>query len=74
MSETEGPRFQLIRQIACCRYGFCFEEAKYWAIWDGMITITRAMLATKRPVCRTHRDAIEGKAWNEVSEDFRTNL
>jgi hypothetical protein len=74
MSETEGPRFQLIRQVACCRYGFCFDEAKYWAIWDGMITITRAMLATKRPVCRAHRDAIEGKAWTEVSEDFRTNL
>lgn len=73
MSETPGPRFQLVGEDICCRFGYCFEEAKYWAIWDGMMSITRVTLTTKRAVCPSHRNAIEGKGWNEVSEDFRTN-
>jgi hypothetical protein len=73
MSETTGPRFQLICEHSDCMFGYCFEDAKYWAIWDGRLTVTRVTFTTKRAVCGTHRDAIEGKAWNEVSEDFRTN-
>jgi hypothetical protein len=73
MSETTGPRFRLIGENTHCMFRYCFENAKYRAIWDGRITITRVTLTTERAVCRTHRDAIEGKRWNEVSEDFRTN-
>jgi hypothetical protein len=54
-------------------FGYCLEKAKYWAIWDGMLIITKATFTTKRPVCGTHRDAIKDKAWNKVREDFRTN-
>jgi hypothetical protein len=74
MSESTGPRFRLICEDAGdCMFRYCFENAKYWAIWDGTITMTTVTFTTKRAVCRTHRDAIEGKRWNEVSEDFRTN-
>jgi hypothetical protein len=74
LSEGNGPKFRLICEDAGdCRVRYCFENAKYWAIWNGTRTSTRVTLTTKRAVCRTHRDVIEGKPWNEVSENFRTN-
>jgi hypothetical protein len=74
MSEGKEPRFLLIDEAACdCTARDCFENAKYWAIWNRRMTITRSTLTIRRAVCRTHREAIEGRHWNEVSEHFRMN-
>jgi hypothetical protein len=70
MSKGNGPRFQLICEGAGdCTARYCPENAKYWAIWNGTITIST--LSIRRAVCRTHREAIEGRPWEEVSENFR---
>jgi hypothetical protein len=72
MAEATGPRFRLICEDArACTARYCFEDAKYWAIWNRTITCTKSLMI-KKAVCRTHREAIEGKSWDEVSEDFRT--
>jgi hypothetical protein len=74
LSEVNGPKFRLICQDAGnCTVRYCFENAKYWAIWNLTMTITRSTLTIRRAVCRTHREATEGKPWNEVSENFPTN-
>jgi hypothetical protein len=71
-SESTGPTFLLICDDAGdCTARYCFERGRYWAIWKRPITNTKP-LKIKRAVCRTHRDAVEGKPWDEVSEDFRT--
>jgi hypothetical protein len=68
-----GPQYRLICSDAGdCMVRYCFERARYWAIWNGIISITRATLSTRKAVCHSHREAIHGRAWNEVSEIFRT--
>jgi hypothetical protein len=72
MSEANEPRFLLIGEAAGdCAARYCFENAEYWAMWNLTMTITRSTLTITRAVCRTHRAAIEGRHWNEVSENFR---
>jgi hypothetical protein len=72
MSEANEPRFLLIAEAAGnCAARYCFENAEYWAMWNLTMTITRSTLTITRAVCRTHREAIEGRHWNEVSENFR---
>jgi hypothetical protein len=66
MSEAIGhrflPRFLLIgKDAGNCMVRYCFEKAKYWAIWNGTTSIKRETLTIKRAVCRTHREAIEGR-------------
>jgi hypothetical protein len=72
MSKAIGPRFvMIIEDAGDCMVSYCIEKAKYWAIWGGPMTIKRETLTIKRAVCRTHREGIEGKPWNEVSGIFR---
>lgn len=74
MSEAKEPRFLPIGDAAGdCNARYCPENAKYWAIWNRTMTITRSTLTIKRAVCTSHRGAIQGRPWDEVSEDFRTN-
>jgi hypothetical protein len=69
---SKGPRFVPITTDAGdCTVRYCFEKARYWAVWGGPVTIKGEAVTIKRGVCRTHREAIEGKSWNEVSEMFR---
>lgn len=74
MIEGNGPEFQLIRGgILDCTARSCFEDAQFWAMWNRTMAISRSLLLIKRAVCHAHRDAIEGRPWNEVSENFRTD-
>jgi hypothetical protein len=74
VSETNGPRFLLICEDAGdCTARYCFERARYWAIWNRTMNITRSELIVKKAVCLTHRDTIKGRHWDEVSGDFRTS-
>ena len=73
--ECAGPEFQLIDEDARnCAAPYCLENARYWVIWKRTMSITRSILSIRRAVCRTHRESIEGKTWNEVSESFRPNF
>jgi hypothetical protein len=72
MSEAVGPRFLLIGEdVGDCMVRYCFEKARYWAVWKGMMTVERETGSIKRAVCSTHREEIEGRSWGEVSEMFR---
>ena len=72
-SEATGPTFLLICEDAGdCMARYCFEKARHWAIWNRIMPLTGSALTIKKAVCRTHRHAVEGKPWDEVSEDFRT--
>ncbi len=71
--EGNGPEFRLIGDDAGdCTARYCFEKARHWAIWNRIMPLTRSALTIKKAVCHTHREATEGKPWDQISEDFRT--
>jgi hypothetical protein len=72
MSEAIGPKFRFIgKDAGDCMVRYCFENAEYLAIWNRTMTSKKETMIIKRAVCHSHREAIESKPWNEVSEIFR---
>jgi hypothetical protein len=73
MSEATELQFRLIcGNAGDCRARYCPERARYWAIWKRTLNTAVPTRTIKRAVCRNHWEAIQGKPWSEVSDEFGT--